>query len=134
MTALTNDRNTSRRESPDIEAHPLKGGVTVFQGSLVCLVAAGWAVPGQTGVGLKTVGIAQHRQSATIDGERKVTTRRGVFLLANSTGADAITRADIRSAAYMVDDQTVAKTSGSDTRSVAGTIRDVDAQGVWVEV
>lgn len=134
MTALTANRNTPRRESPDIEAHPLKGGVTIFQGALACLDAAGWAIPGQTGVGLKSVGIAQHRQTAVIDGERKVTTRRGIFPLANSGAGDAITRADIGNPAYMVDDQTVAKTNGSGTRSVAGTIRDVDAQGVWVEV
>ena len=36
--------------------------------------------------------------------------------------------------AYIVDDQTVAKTNGSSTRSAAGTIVDVDAQGVWVRV
>ncbi len=134
MTALTTNRNTPRRESPDIEAHPLKGGATIFQGALACLDAAGWAMPGQTGLGLKPIGIAQHRQTAAFDGESKVTTRRGVFPLANSGGADTITRADIGNAAYMVDDQTVAKTNGSGTRSVAGTIRDVDAQGVWVQV
>jgi hypothetical protein len=33
----------------------------------------------------------------------------------------------------VVDDQTVAKTNGSSSRSVAGIIRDVDADGVWVE-
>jgi hypothetical protein len=32
-----------------------------------------------------------------------------------------------------VDDQTVAKTDGSTTRSVAGIVRGVDTDGVWVE-
>lgn len=45
---------------------------------------------------------------------------------------DAIALADIGSDCYIVDDQTVAKTSGSATRSVAGKIFDVDAAGVWV--
>jgi hypothetical protein len=35
---------------------------------------------------------------------------------------------------YIVDDQTVAKTNGTATRSIAGKIRAVDAQGVWVEI
>jgi hypothetical protein len=34
---------------------------------------------------------------------------------------------------FIVDDETVAKTNGSSTRSVAGICRGVDAQGVWVE-
>jgi hypothetical protein len=64
----------------------------------------------------------------------RVRIRRGVLQFANSASTDLVTRADIGKSAYMVDDQTVAKTSGSNTRSVAGIIRDVDAQGVWVEV
>ncbi|KAK0329991.1 hypothetical protein LTR94_034588, partial [Friedmanniomyces endolithicus] len=59
--------------------------------------------------------------------------KKGQFRWANSAAADAITRAEIGDPAYIVDDQTVAKTNGGATRSVAGTIRDVDAQGVWVE-
>jgi hypothetical protein len=35
---------------------------------------------------------------------------------------------------YLVDDQTVAKTSATNTRSVAGKIVDVDSQGVWVKL
>ena len=35
---------------------------------------------------------------------------------------------------YIVDDQTVAKTDGSSARSKAGTIVNVDDQGVWVRI
>ena len=35
---------------------------------------------------------------------------------------------------YIVDDQTVAKTNGTNTRSVAGKIIAVDADGVWVKI
>ena len=52
---------------------------------------------------------------------------------ANSAAADQITAADIGNDCYGVDDQTVAKTNGANTRSVAGKIYDVDAQGVWVK-
>lgn len=47
-------------------------------------------------------------------------------------GSQKFTAADIGSDCYIVDDQTVAKTNGTNTRSVAGKIMDVDAQGVWV--
>ena len=47
--------------------------------------------------------------------------------------ADAITLADVGSDCYIVDDQTVAKTNGTNTRSVAGKVFDVDADGVWVD-
>ncbi|CUH67985.1 hypothetical protein TG4357_03322 [Thalassovita gelatinovora] len=50
----------------------------------------------------------------------------------NSAAADEITIADIGNKAYAVDDQTVAKTDGTATRSPAGIIDDVDANGVWV--
>ena len=43
-----------------------------------------------------------------------------------------ITAADIDASAYIVDDETVAKTDGGGTRSIAGTIKQVDAAGVWI--
>ena len=51
----------------------------------------------------------------------------------NSTSTDAITLADVGSDCYIVDDQTVAKTNGSGTRSRAGRVFDVDSEGVWVD-
>lgn len=134
MTALSNDRNTPRRENRDVESHPIKGGSTIFGGSLVCLNAAGLAIAGITALGLTAVGRAEHRRSAVVDGDTNVRTRRGVLQFANSAAGDAITRADIGKPAYVVDDQTLAKTNGGGTRSAAGTIRDVDAQGVWIEL
>ena len=134
MTALTTDRNTPRRENNDVEGHPVKGGVTIFAGALVMLDAAGWAMPGITGAGLVTIGRADERVAAVANGDANVRTRRGTFRFANSGGGDAITRAEIGDPAYVVDDQTVAKTSNSGARSAAGVIRDVDAQGVWVQI
>lgn len=134
MTALTGNRNTPRREDRTIEEHPVKGGVEIFAGALVCLDASGWAVPGATATGLIALGRAEKRRAAASNGAVTVPIRRGVFCFANSGSTDAITRAEIGDPAYIVDDQTVAKTNGSGTRSAAGTIRDVDAQGVWVEI
>ena len=54
-------------------------------------------------------------------------------LQAQVTAADAITLADIGKDCFIVDDQTVAKTDGAGTRSRAGRVFDVDADGVWVD-
>ena len=44
-----------------------------------------------------------------------------------------MTQADLGKSCYIVDDQTVAKTSGGATRSLAGKVVGVDVDGVWVE-
>lgn len=134
MVALTADRNTPQRTGTT-EDHPVKGATRIFAGSLVCLDASGRAVPGATATTLTARGRAEQNvdNSAGADGAATVTIHRGRFRWANSASGDLITRADIGKSAYVVDDQTVAKTNGANTRSVAGTIRDVDAQGVWVE-
>lgn len=133
MVALTTGRSTPRRENRRLEQHPVKAGVTIFAGAIVVLDAAGWAMPGQAGVGLKAVGRAEAQRSAVTNGETSVRVRRDTLQYANSSGADLITRADIGTQAWIVDDQTVAKTNGGGTRSVAGIIRDLDAGGVWID-
>ena len=65
-------------------------------------------------------------------GDLSVRTRKGVFRFNNSAGADEITRAEIGDTCYVVDDETVAKTDDTGSRSAAGAIEDVDAIGVWV--
>lgn len=133
--ALTKDRNTLRREGVKY-SDPVAAATRIFAGSLVCLNASGYAVPGSVSTTLKARGVAQEYvdNAAGAAGAVHVETRRGVFLFGNSASADEITRADIGASAYIVDDQTVAKTSATNTRSVAGIIRDVDGAGVWVEI
>lgn len=135
MATLTKDRNTVRRDGVQF-SDPVAAATRIFAGSLVCLNAAGNAVPGSTATTLKARGVAQEQvdNSAGAAGDLRIEIRRGVFPFANSAAADEITRADIGASAYIVDDQTVAKTDGTSTRSVAGTIRDVDSDGVWVEI
>ena len=133
--ALTADRNTKRRDGV-LYSDPVAAATRLFAGSIVCLDASGNAVPGATATTLTARGVAQeqvdNRDGAA--GDRRVESRRGVFPFANSASADEITRADIGNSAYIVDDETVAKTNGTSTRSVAGVIRDVDDSGVWVEI
>lgn len=133
--ALTKDRDTQRRNGVEF-SDPVAAATRIFAGSLVCLNAAGLAVPGATSTTLKARGRAEeqidNRDGAA--GDVRIETRRGLFRFDNSAAADAIARADIDNECFIVDDHTVAKTNGTSTRSVAGIIRDLDDAGVWVEI
>ncbi|PZO81610.1 MAG: hypothetical protein DI629_03475 [Mesorhizobium amorphae] len=133
MVALAKARNTPSRLNAVSEV-PVKAGARIFQGALVAIGADGFAVPMSTATTLKGIGRAEAAADNTAGANGAISVRvdRGVFRWANSASADLITRADITNPCYGVDDQTVAKTTGSNTRSIAGTIYDVDDQGVWV--
>jgi hypothetical protein len=134
MTALTKDRNTPVRDG-DIVVHPVLAATTIYGGSLVALDASSWAKPGAVATTLKAAGRAEGLadNSAGANGAINVHVRRGTFKFANY-GSDAIARSHIGGTAYIVDDQTVAATNGSSTRSAAGKIIDLESDGVWVEI
>lgn len=134
MTALVADRLTKTRSGHQLSL-PAAAGVKVFAGGVVCLNATGFAVKGGGTGAVKAVGIASAQVDNTtgIDGGVQVPVERKCWQLANSAGGDLITLADYGTPCYLVDDQTVAKTNGGGTRIAAGTIRDVDVSGVWVE-
>ncbi|QIB34754.1 hypothetical protein [Ancylobacter pratisalsi] len=135
MSALTQDRNTPYR-SGAIRTPGVAAGVKIYAGALVMATATGFARPGGVATTLKPLGRAEEQvdNSAGADGDVIVPVSVGIFRFGNSAAADAITAADIGSNCYAVDDQTVAKTNGSATRSVAGVIWDVDDLGVWVKI
>jgi len=134
MTALTADRNTPRRDD-EFYSRPVAVATEIFAGSLVVLNAAGNAVPASTATGLVADGRAEeHVNNAGSAGDMAVKVRKGVFRFANSADGDEITIAEIGDTCYIVDDQTVAKTDDSSSRSAAGTVTDVDASGVWVRI
>jgi hypothetical protein len=134
MMALAADRSTPRRDS-DIHHYGVKASTKVWAGALTVL-NAGYAAGGTAATGLVAVGRAEHfaDNSAGANGDIKVRVRSGVFQFANSASADLIAVTEIGKDCYIVDDQTVAKTDGSATRSIAGKVQDVDAQGVWVAI
>jgi hypothetical protein len=134
MAALTADRNTPTKGEPELRELPVKAATTIYAGALVCLDASGWAVPGATATTLVAIGRAEEKvANSGANGALNVKVRRGVFRFGNSASGDLIARTEIGKDCYIVDDQTVAKTNGSSTRSVAGKVYDVDAIGVWVE-
>lgn len=134
MAALTKGRNTSERSGLDFSA-PVAAAVLIYEGALVALDASGDATPGAVATTLTALGRADERadNSGGAAGDISVKVRKGVFRFDNSSAGDLIARVDIGNDCYIVDDQTVAKTDGTATRSIAGKIVDVDAAGVWVE-
>ena len=131
MPALTQDRNTSRREGVELD-YEVAAGAKIYAGSLVCLNTSGYAVPGADTAGYKFLGVAQEQKdnSSGANGDLTVRVRRtGVHRFAGT--ALAIT--DIGTSVYVSDDQTVAK---STTNSVAcGQIAEfVSATEVGVDI
>jgi hypothetical protein len=129
MSALATVRNT-----PEKNREPyglgVKAATKVWQGSLAVL-DAGYVAPGRTATGLQCLGRAAETvdNSAGAAGDLTIKVEPGIFRWANG---DTIVAADRGKVAYVVDDQTVSKGDGGGTRSIAGTIYDVDSAGVWV--
>ncbi|MBN9504926.1 MAG: hypothetical protein J0I69_02775 [Altererythrobacter sp.] len=131
--ALSADRNTPRRQG-DILSGGVAASTKVFAGALVMRNAAGYLTKGAAATGAVGVGRAEEQvdNSAGSAGDAVLRYRPGTFRFKNSGSADAITIAEIGDKCFVVDDETVAKTDGSSSRSPAGIVEDVDAQGVWV--
>lgn len=134
MAALMKDRNTRERQGGR-RSFPVAASTVIHAGALVAH-DGGHLVPASADPDLVVVGRAdQHVDNAAgADGDTRCETRTGVFAYENSAGADEITRGDIGSPCYAVDDQTVALTSDTNSRPRAGTIHDVDDDGVWVTI
>jgi hypothetical protein len=134
MTALSGERDTKRRTG-QLLSLPMATATKIYEGSIVCLNAGGYATKGAVAATLRAAG----RALSTVDnpganGALNIDVERGIFKFENSAGADEITLADYGKDVYILDDQTVALTSGGAARSIAGKVRGVEADGVWVEI
>ena len=132
--ALSADRNTPLKDA-EIIGVGVGAGVKIYAGSLVAANAAGFAVPGAVAATLTYLGRAEEfvDNSAGADGAKTVEIRRKkAFKFANH-GADPVVQADIGKSCYIVDDQTVAHSSDTAARSVAGKVLGLEADGVWIE-
>ncbi|WP_417766729.1 hypothetical protein [Stappia sp.] len=130
---LAKERQTSMR-LPDRESHPVAGATKIQAGALVVL-DAGLAKPGHTATGLVSLGRAERTvdNTAGAAGEKRVEILRKRTFLFSNLEADPVALADVGKTCFVVDDETVAKTDGTGTRSPAGRVADVDPSGVWVE-
>lgn len=138
MAPLATERQRAQRTG-DIHSVPVKAVSQIFQGGMVVLLA-GAAIAGRiatTRTELSTmmvIGVALSSfLGGAADGDVKAQVSQGIHRFANSAGGDAITVADKGKLAFLVDDQTVAKTIGGGARPIVGEVVDVDSEGVWID-
>jgi hypothetical protein len=134
MAQATAHRDTIKRQGNQA-AFPMAAAALIYGGTIVCLNASGLAVRGSVSTTLKAVGVAEttfDNSAGAASALSAQVERDGWFRFNNSSAGDQIVLADAGADCFIVDDNTVAKTNGGSTRSVAGVIRDVDTQGVWI--
>jgi len=144
MSALTAPRDTQAKGVDKVIFNQLDGlqltNTKIYNGAIVVKdPATGYCQPGVTGLGLIVMGVADLDPALPVSDSTGIASglltpriSQGVAHVNNSTSGDLITQADVFNPCYLVDDNTVAKTNGAGTRSVAGIILEVDSTGVWV--
>ena len=133
---LVTDRNTPGYQG-DIREQPAGAATNIFAGALLMRNAAGFIVRGAVAVGCAGVGVAEQPANNTAGANGAMLVRyqhRVTSRFRNATAGDLIVQADVGKIAWILDDDQVAKTNGTATRSPAGIIESVDAQGVWVRL
>lgn len=112
---------------------PVAAATHLYAGNLICLDSSGNAVAGSATTGLVARGVSQEEvdNSDGLAADKYVTTRSGVFLLANKSG-DEVTKAEIGDVCYISTAIEVCKTSTG--KSVAGIVKDVIDSQVAVAV
>ena len=118
---LTEDRNTKMKDG---ELIPVLVAATAvcFAGGLAVANASGYGAPGSTALNLTYLG----RFDETVDntgganGDKTVNVRRGKAFKWKNDGGDPVTQASLGKVCYIVDDETVAATDGTNTRSSPG--------------
>lgn len=136
MAALAADRNTPEMASPASAINQVAEGADSTQfyaGGIVCLdTADGKVKKGAISTTQICLGRCEENLLTLTSNTRRPRVKSGIFKWGNSAAGDAIANDDIGKVCYIVDDQTVALTSNTNTRSPAGMIVAVDSDGVWV--
>jgi|SRR3990170_2961893 len=136
MAALTQDRNTPVKYVERTVRVPVATNVKIFVGALVSRNATGFLIPAADTAGTKVIGVSSENVDNTggADGAKSALVMKGVFRL-GTTGANAVTQADMGNDVYVSDDQTVLKAAGPTNDIPAGTLEAMDgAADVWIAV
>lgn len=136
MAALTTDRKTDQygtRVLNDLVEGKIKANVKIFGGAIAMLdpTDAGRITKGAATRALVALGRSETRCDNTggAADAMDVKVRQGTFPWENSAAADAIAQKHAGQSAYVVDDNTVALSSGGGARPFAGRIEGLDADG-----
>jgi hypothetical protein len=122
-------------------AHPeppltIAADTRIWKGAVVAVNTSGYVVNGTADPTLTVLGVSRFRVDNTdgAAGAMKVPLDRRPHWMTNSASTDALVAADVGQSCYLVDTNTVARTSGGGDRPVAGRVAAVHAtQGVLVE-
>ena len=131
---LTSDRNTNMKDGEQVPV-PVAAGAKCFAGGLAVANATGFAAPGSTALNLTYLGRFDEFVDNTsgVDGEKVVRVRRKRAFKWKNSGTGPVSQASLGKVCYVQDDETVAATNGTGTRSAAGIVVGIDSDGVWVE-
>jgi hypothetical protein len=131
--ALAADRNTPMKDA-EIVSVPVAANAVIYAGAIVVANASGYAAPGSMAANLTYLGRADRYVDNTggANGDKTALVRRGKAFKWKNSSSDALTQAELGKICYIVDDETVAKTDGTSSRSAAGIVLGIEADGVWV--
>ena len=130
--ASTGQRIPTWGGTPD-DPVPMKIGIgSVVRGCMGCTNAAGYLVDAADTATLKMAGILNGGGTATANGEYEVDVHQKGTTKLNNSIANPVTQAHVGDHCYIEDNDTVASTTVNFVR--AGIVRDVDTDGVWVDV
>lgn len=140
MSAATAGRRTPQMVGKAYPmTYPAKAAAVLYAGCIGMVDSSGRLLSGATATGCVGAGrvntnggLDRWDNTSGSDGDLNVDVEEGIFKFAN-LGTDLVTKAELGKVCYIADNQTVAKTSGTNTRSPAGLVRQVDSDGVWVE-
>ena len=134
MVALTKSRAVKSIPGILFSYHVLANAI-IHQGAIVVVNSSGYAKPAAAATGLVAVGIARESVDATglSSGDISIEIEEMIAECQNSAG-DEITIADIGKVCFLADDQTVAKTDGTGTRSPAGVFKKIEGGRVFVKI
>jgi len=131
---LTGDRDTHMKDG-ELLVIAVAAATKCFAGGLAVANANGYAAPGSTALNLTYIGRFEETVDNTsgANGDLAVKVRRKKAFKFGNSGGDPVTQASLGKVCYIVDDETVAATDGANTRSPAGVVLGIEADGVWVE-
>ena len=124
----------------DLMPVPLAASALVLQGTFAVVNADGYAVSSKDvgGVNQTCVGIWDNSvENPGANGDLIACARRKQQFLVCNSAVDPVTQADLGAKVYIEDNQTIAKTDGTSTRSAGGYFMGFDLQYpdcVWVEI